>query len=193
MGGSRDIRYVRAKGETAMGINNVEVSELKKFAEEAEVNPELAKKSKQVEGEWVFDENKPQFRATLAFKEGERIVESDFAPFMGGHGLAPDAVQYCLYGLAACFAGTFVNLAAMERVDLKSLKISVRNQMDLTRTLGLSKNPIVQGVEVVLKVKTDAPREKVEELEALARERCPGVYCLTEPISLKSIIEQEGP
>lgn len=156
-----------------MGINNVEVSELKKFADEAKANPELAKKSKLVEGEWVFDENKPQFRATLAFKKGELIVESDFAPFMGGHGLAPDAVQYCLYGMAACFAGTFVNLAAMEGIQLTSVRISVKNQMDLTRTLGLSENPIVQGVEVVLKVKTDAPKEKVEELEALARERSP--------------------
>lgn len=144
----------------------------------------MPKKTKRVDGEWVFEEGQPQFKAALAYKEGERVIESDFAPFMGGMGLAPDPVQYCLYGLAACFAATFVSLAAMEGIVLQRLKIAVENKLDLTRTLGLSSNPIVEGVEVTLIVESEAPRERLESIEALARDRCPGVYCLVNPIQL---------
>ncbi|OIP87631.1 MAG: hypothetical protein AUK24_09155 [Syntrophaceae bacterium CG2_30_49_12] len=167
-----------------MGLNNINTDAAEKFMEEAKNDPQIAKKSKRVEGEWVFEEGEPQFKATLTFKEGEQVVKSDFAPFMGGRGLAPDPIQYCLYGLAACYAGTIASLATMEGIPLRGLKIAVENKVDLTRTLGLSSNPIVEGVEVTITLASDAPRERLEEIEALARDRCPGVYCLTNPIQL---------
>lgn len=167
-----------------MGLNNINTEAAGTFMEEAKNHPEVAKKSKRVEGEWVFEEGKPQFKAVLAYKEGERVLESDFAPFMGGKGLAPDPIQYCLYGMAACFAGTFVSLATMEGVALRRLKIVVKNKVDLTRTFGLSSNPVVEGVELTLEVESDATREKLKEIESLAKERCPGVYCLVNPIPL---------
>jgi uncharacterized OsmC-like protein len=167
-----------------MGLNNINTGAAGKFMEEARKDPQVAKKSKRVEGEWVFEEGKPQFKATMAFKEGERVLESDFAPFMGGKGLAPDPIQYCLYGMAACYIGTFVSLATMEGIALQGVKILVENKMDLTRSLGLSSNPIVEGVEVTLTVAADVPREKLEQIEVLAKDRCPGVYCLLNPIQL---------
>ncbi len=167
-----------------MGLNNINTIAAGKFMEEAQNNPQIAKKSKRVEGEWVFEEEKPQFKATLAYKEGERVVESDFAPFMGGNGLAPDPIQYCLYGMAACYAGTFVSLATMEGIAIRKLQVVVENKVNLTRTFGLSDNPIVEGVELTMDVESDASREKLEEIESLAKERCPGVYCLVNPIPL---------
>ncbi len=174
-----------------MGLNNINTGAAQKFMEEARNDPQVAKKSKRVEGEWVFEEGEPQFKATLAFKEGEQVIESDFAPFLGGRGLAPDPIQYCLYGMAACYAGTFVSLATMEGIALRGLKIAVENKLDLTRTLGLSSNPIVEGVEMTLTVTSDVPREKLEQIEALARDRCPGVYCLINPIQLTTHLVTE--
>ncbi len=174
-----------------MGLNNMNTDAAGKFMEEAKRDPQVAQKSKRVEGEWVFEEGKPQFKATLAFKEGERVLESDFAPFMGGRGLAPDAIQYCLYGMAACYAGTFMSLATMEGIALRGLKIAVENKVDLTRTLGLSSNPIVEGVEVTLTVGSEVQREKLEQVEALARDRCPGIYCLINPIQLTTHLVTE--
>ncbi len=167
-----------------MGLNNINTVAAGKFLEEAKNDPRVARKSKRVEGEWVFEEGKSQFKATLAFKEGERVIESDFAPFMGGMGLAPDPIQYCLYGMAACFAGTFVSLATMEGIALRKLRIAVENKVDMTRTLGLSNNPVVEGVELTLEIESDAPLEKLEKLVSLAKERCPGIYCLINPIPL---------
>ena len=167
-----------------MGLNNINTQAVGNFMEEAEKDPQITKKSKQVEGEWIFEEGKPQFKATLTFKEGEQVVESDLAPFMGGMGLAPDPIQYCLYGMAACYAGTFVALATMEGIALRKLTVAVENKVDLSRTFGLSENPIVESVNLTLEVESDVSREKLEKIEALAKDRCPGVYCLVNPIPL---------
>jgi uncharacterized OsmC-like protein len=175
-----------------MGLNNINTDATGKFLEEVKSDPQVAKKTKRVEGEWVFEEGKPQFRATLAFKEGEKVVDSDFAPFMGGRSLAPDPIQYCLYGMAACYAATFVSLATMEGIGFRGLKIAVENKVDLTRTLGLSSNPIVEEIELTLTVSSNANREKLEQIGVLAKDRCPGVYCLTNPIRLKTNLVTEN-
>ncbi len=175
-----------------MGLNNINTEAAAAFFEQARQDPGVARKTKRVEGEWQFTQDRPQFKATLAFKEGECILESDFAPFMGGRGLAPDPVQYCLYGLAACYAATFASVATTEGVRLLSLKVAVENNMNLTRTLGLSSEPIVEGVEVTLTVDAEGSREKLEEIERLARDRCPGVWCLVNPIPLTTRIEVRG-
>ncbi len=49
---------------------------------------------------------------------------------------------------------------------------------------------VVEGVEVTLTVAADVPREK---LEVLAKDRCPGVYCLINPIQLTTnLITEDG-
>ncbi len=167
-----------------MKFNNVNVEALKIFHDRVEADPSLGQIGKRVEGEWVFDEGRPQFRATLPHPAGELVVEGDFAPPMGGLGLAPDPLQYCLYGTAFCYSGTFVQLAAEQGIALKKVRIAVENKVDMTKALGLSDNPIVKEVRITLSVESDAPKEKLEALKLLARERCPGVYCLTNPIPL---------
>ena len=109
---------------------------------------------------------------------------------MGGGGLAPDPIQYCLYGLAACFAGTYASLAAADGVALTSLKVIAENQVDLTRPMGLGDKPVVDWVSLTVVAESDASDAKLKELEVLARERCPGVYCLTKPIPLETRVER---
>lgn len=167
-----------------MSRNNVNTEAVLAFASDVQRDPAVAKKRKRVQGEWVLEEGQPQFRARLEYPEGADLVEADGAPFMGGGGRKPDPIQYCLYGLASCFAGTFAALAAMEGIALKKLVVAAENRLDLSRTLGLSENPIVEGVEITVTVSADAPPEKLEQIERLARERCPGIYCIVNPIPL---------
>ncbi len=174
-----------------MSLNNFNMEAAAKFLEEVKQNPEAAQKRKRVEGQWIFDEGRPQFQAKLEFKEGAQVLEADFAPFMGGRGKRPDPIQYCLFGMASCYAGTFMAIASMEGVKLEKLSISVENSVDLSKTLGLSENPIVEGVGVTFRIRSNAPKAKIEAIEKLARERCPGVYCLTNPIKLETRIEIE--
>ena len=169
-----------------MVTNNINLEALGKYFEEVKKDPSQAKKTKRVDGEWVLEQGRPQFKAELNFEQGSEIIQSDFAPFMGGWGSRPDPIQYCLYGLASCFAGTFAAIASQEGVVLKKFKVSVENKIDLSRTLGLSENPIVEEMILTSVIESDASKDKIAEIMDLAVQRCPGVYCLTKPIPLKT-------
>jgi len=103
-------------------------------------------KSKKVECSWEFNDGKSQMTSTLVHAKGQTTVYSDLAPFMGGSGLAPDPIQYCLFGLATCFAGTFMSTATMMGIEIKTLKVSAENSMDFSKSIGLTNNPITEKV-----------------------------------------------
>jgi len=167
-------------------MNHMNLEGLKIFIDEVKQNLSKAKKTKKVECLWNFDEGKPQIESKIHHPRGETTVRSDFAPFMGGEGLAPDPIQYCLFGLAACFAGTFMSMATMMGIKVQELRVSAENFTDLSKTLGLTNNPIVEKVKIITTVKSDAKEEQLKELQKMAHERCPGVYCLVNPIPLET-------
>jgi len=111
-------------------------------------------------------------------------MEADQPTFLGGSGSNPGPMHYCLYGSASCYAATYATLAAMENVKIRKLKILAESHVDFSGVLGLSDNPIIEGAKFTLEVDSDSSKEKLKELEKLASERCPAVYCLTNPIKL---------
>ncbi len=167
-------------------MNHINLEGLKIFVEEVKKDLSKAKKSKRVECSWNFDEGKPQIETKTQHPRGETILQADFAPFMGGEGLAPDPIQYCLFGLAACLSGTFMSIATIMGIKIQELKVSAENLVDLSKTLGLTNNPIIEKVKVTATVKSDAKEEQLKEIEKLANERCPGVYCLVNTIPLET-------
>ncbi|MBI2233250.1 MAG: OsmC family protein [Candidatus Aenigmarchaeota archaeon] len=165
--------------EDDMKLNNVDMNKAGAFLEEVKADRNKAIKIKRVEGEWNF--SGVQFAATLEHATGKTIVEADGPPIMGGSGLKPDPVQYCLFGLAACFAQTFASIAAEKGIELKRLKVSAENKVNLSRSLGIGDEPIVENVKLFV---TASGSGDLKEVEQLAKDRCPGVYCLTNPIKL---------
>lgn len=166
-----------------MKLNNINLDKAKDFVEEVKKGKGKALKVKRVEGTWNLEDGKAQFTSTLEHANGTTVVEADGPPFMGGSGIKPDPVQYCLFGLAACFAQTFASIAAEKGIELTKLKVSAENKVNLSRALGLGNEPIVERVKLLVEV-SDVDKDKLKEIEQLAEERCPGVYCLTNPIKL---------
>src|SRR3989344_4760096 len=107
-----------------MKLNNVDIEKAGAFIEEVKQDKSKALKIKRVEGTWNLKEGKVQFTSTLEHAQGSTITEADGPPFLGGSGLKPDPVQYCLFGLAACYAQTFASIAAAKGVELKQLKVA---------------------------------------------------------------------
>lgn len=169
-----------------MNMNNVNLNNIKNFKESVIKNLAEAQKSKKVISEWNFQKGVPQVKAVLEYKNGTQEVFADAPFFSGGNGLAPDPLQYCLFGLCACFAGTFTAIATENNIELTALKISAENKLDLSKAIGISNNPIVKEVNLSIEVSTNTPTEILQKVVDLAIERCPGVYCLTHPIPLKT-------
>lgn len=167
-----------------MKINNVDMGKTNVFVEEVKTDKNKAIKVKRVEGNWNLEEGRVQFTSTLEHSNGATVVEADGPAFMGGSGLKPDPVQYCLFGLAACFAQTFASVAAEKGIKLKQLKVAAENKVNLSRALGLSNEPIVE--KAILEVHASGEKgENLNEIKKLAEQRCPGVYCLTNAIKLE--------
>ena len=53
----------------------------------------------------------------------------------------------------------------------------------------LSTCRVMEEIRITLQVDSDAPREKLEETERLAFERCPAVFALTEQVKLNTLLE----
>jgi len=167
-------------------MNNVNAKQMETFVAELERDPAVGKKHKVVVGDWSFSERTPQFRASLESPQGKTTVAAELPPFAGGWGTSPDPIQYCLYGLAACFAVTFAATATSQGIALKKLRVTAENWMDLRKQMGLSKDPIIDHVQFTVDAEADVPRERLEELLHLTEERCPGTECITRSIPLKT-------
>ena len=170
-------------------MNNVNVSAMLAFVESAKKDAAQARKTKKVAGIWEFGEGKPQFSASVEFANGKATLVADSPPFLGGHGQAPDPLQYCLFGLAACYASTFTAIATEKGLTLSKLAVTAENQLNLSKTIGLSNEPIVEEVRLVLSVSGKASRQQLEEINREAGERCPGAYCLRNPIRLVAVVQ----
>jgi len=172
-------------------VNHVNLDEMKKTIETARANLEEAKKTATIEGEWLPQTTTgSQFSAKIKTENGEFTLSSDEPTFLGGGGSTINPIQYCVYGACSCYAATFAKWAAFEGAVLKSLKIKATANLDLSRSFGLTQNPILKDMTFELFVETDADKEKLAKIEKIAYERCPAVYCLTNNIALKTKINK---
>lgn len=164
-------------------INRVNIDNFTVTIEKARQDQAAGKKTVQVEGEWrLHSDTGPQFEAKLRAERGEFTLQSDEPSFLGGGGSAPNPVQYCIYGAISCYAATFAKWAAMEGVVLKSLRVKAVAEMDMTRSFGISQNPVIESLRWEVTISTDADDEKIGYIKKIAEERCPAYFCLANPI-----------
>lgn len=106
-------------------INHVNLNILKKTIETFSSGPEKAVKEFSVEGELGFRRGGPQFRANAPFENGTTLLEMDNLTPMGDGGKAPNPLQCCLFGLASCFASTYMMVATQKGVAIEKLSVKV--------------------------------------------------------------------
>ncbi len=172
------------------GSSDVNLETVGAFVGEVQKDRSKAIKAKKVTGSWNLEQGKVQFSAVLEHAAGSTVVEADAPPFLGGAGQKPDPVQYCLYGLAACFAQTFASIAAEKGVRLTKLQVSVENKINLSAALGIGNEPPTEMIKITVNASA-TDNSKLAEIEELSRKRCPGVYCLTHPIRLETELKTE--
>ncbi len=170
-------------------LNNVNVGMLEQVITEAEIDKSKVKRSQKIEGEWLLDEGGPQFRAEVSFEGGKIVMESDQPKNLGGGGTRPGPLHYCFFGLVSCYTATFAVMASQMGIRLRKLTAKLDGDLNFSRVFGLSREPVMEEIRIVLQVESDATREKLEEAEKLAYERCPAIFALTERVKLKTSLE----
>lgn len=173
-------------------MHNVNVEAVEATAAKAETDPAAVVNAIKFTGEFQTAEGAPQFRGTIPFPGGEVDFEADFPPPMGGTGSAPNPLAYCFWGGLACYAMTFAQEAAREGVELRALRARVETDVDLSRALGVSDSPPVESIKWYLEVDADAPADRLDAIKRFADERCPGAYCIKNPIDLQTELAATG-
>ena len=170
-------------------LNNVNVGTLEQIVKEAQTDKSKVKRLQRIEGEWLLKEGGPQFRAEVSFEGGKVVMESDQPKNLGGGGTRPGPLHYCFFGLVSCYTATFAAVASQMGIELRKVTARLEGNLNFSRVFGLSKEPVMEEIRITLFVESDAPREKLEEIEKLAYERCPAVFALTEKVKLNTSLE----
>jgi hypothetical protein len=87
---------------------------------------------------------------------------------------------------------TYAQEAARRGVELRALRARVEATVDLGRALGVRDRPPVERIDRRLEVDADASEATLEELRRAADERCPGAYCIRNPIDLHTTVVGVG-
>ena len=90
-------------------------------------DPQEAKFTAKIEGDWLFEEGGPQFRSTVKVKDGTYSMEASH-PNFAGPGIRPGPMAFGLFWFAACYSSTFVTEAALRNIRLTCRKNQSRGR-----------------------------------------------------------------
>lgn len=164
-------------------VNGINVDEMVGTIEAVRQQPELAKLQFRATDEWI---NGTHNRTTInelygageeQRRENSFVIDKDEPPFLMGKNIAANPVEYILASLAGCLTTTLVLFAAAEGVKLDEVTSKFEGDASLLGFLGLDENTRMgcDEIRVTFDIKSDAPREKIQELVELAQARS-GVF-----------------
>lgn len=112
------------------------------------------------------------------------ICDNDEPPLLCGENRGPNPVEYLLTGLSGCMTTTLVYNAALMGIELKSVESELEGDIDLRGLFNLDGdvNPGYRNIRVIFRIESDAPREKLEELVAIAHRFSPVCDSVTRPV-----------
>jgi uncharacterized OsmC-like protein len=105
--------------------------------------------------------------------EKETVLDADHPMVLVGRDNAPLPVEFLLHALAACVTAGIGNIAAARGITLYEVESTVEGDLDIQGLIGLSDSVRngYQNIRLNVRIKGDAPAEKLERVVAQARNR----------------------
>jgi uncharacterized OsmC-like protein len=152
----------------AMTVNGVDVDKLKALIDAVKADPVKGQIEFRTETSWLNG-------AHSKTKIRDFSLEADEPQGLLGSDKAPNAVELVLASIGSCLTVGFAYNAAAMGIDIRSLDIDIKGNLDLRGFLGLSDTirPGYQKITATCRVDCDAPREKLEELCNYVRRTSP--------------------
>jgi putative redox protein len=121
-----------------------------------------------------------------ARKSGHKFIISE-PVHVGGQNCAPTPLEFLLSGAVGCYAAVFAFYAAKLGVAYDSFEAVARTDFDVRgHMIADAPTSAFQKVTISISVVSDAPVEKLAEVEHLAFEGCPGISTLREPVPVET-------
>src|ERR1700736_839344 len=119
-------------------------------------------------------------------KSGYKFIISE-PVHVGGQSCAPTPLEFLLAGAVGCYAAVFAFYAAKLGVSYERFEAVARTHFDVRcHMIADAPNSGFQKVTISISVVSDAPEEKLKEVERLSYEGCPGISTLREPVPVET-------
>jgi putative redox protein len=106
---------------------------------------------------------------------------------VGGQNVAPSPLEFLLAGAVGCYAAVFAFYAAKLDVPYERFEAVARTAMDVRGHMMPDAPPSgFQKVTIDISVVSDAPAEKLAEIERLSLAGCPGINTLRQPVPVET-------
>ncbi len=184
--------------QTQTIVNGVNVDQLVGTINAIKDNPDLARFKFRAETGWISGgHSRTQIQSfygagTEDTSRGKPFVlEGDEPPVLLGQNAGPNAVEAVLHALASCLSVGFIYNAAAQGIKVDSLEFKLEGDLDLHAFLGLSDKvrPGYQGIRLTYRVKSDAPREKIEALCDYVQKTSPVLDIIHNPVPVTIELE----
>ena len=126
-------------------------------------------------------------------KSGHKFIISE-PVHVGGQNVAPTPLEFLLSGAVGCYAAVFAFYAAKMGVDYESFEATARADFDVRGHMIAGAPPSsFKSVTIDMRIVSDAPAEKLREIERLALAGCPGIATLRNPVAVASNLSLARP
>lgn len=179
-------------------INGVNVTKLSGLVDAIREKPGLARFQLRATNQWIGG---MQNKATVkdfygAGKEDDTrrqpfVYKEDEPPVLLGNNEGASPVEYVLVALSGCLTSSLIAHAAARGVRLDSVESKLEGDVDLRGFLGMAAEVRrgFENIRVTFRIKSDAPREKLQELVELAQKRSPVFDIVTNPTAVTVTLE----
>jgi uncharacterized OsmC-like protein len=140
-------------------VNGVDVDNLKALIETVKADPSKGQVEFRTETSWVNGaHSKTKIRGFA--------IEADEPQGLLGSDRAPNAAELVLASLGSCLAVGFAYNAAAMGINIRSLDINIKGNLDRRGFLGISDHirPGYQKITATCRIDSDVPRKRLEEL-----------------------------
>jgi len=184
--------------QTTTLVNGLNVDQLVATVNAIQQNPALAHFQFRAQNEWIgggHTRTSIQGFYGAGNEDSSRsrpfILEGDEPPLLLGSNAGPNAVEAVLHALASCLAVGFIYNAAAQGITVESLSFDLEGDLDLRAFLGLSQDvrPGSEEIRLTYRVKSDASREKIEELCAYVQKTSPVLDIIRNPVPVTVTLE----
>src|SRR6185312_4830537 len=128
-----------------------------------------------------------------ARNSGQSFIISE-PKHVGGIADAPTPLEYLLSGAVGCYAAVFAFYAAKLGVNYESFEAVARTSFDVRGHMMPDAPPSgFRQVTIAITVQSDAPADKLREVERLARQGCPGIATLRDPVAVETALTVVAP
>jgi len=179
-------------------VNGVEVNRLFETIDAIKQEPGIAKFAFRAANRWIEGTHN---RATIkdfygagqedASRTNPMVFDADEPPVLLGQNRGANSVEYLLVALSGCVTTSLIINAAANGVKLEAVESRLEGDLDIRGMLKLDPGVAVgyQQIRFTFKIKSDAPRDKLEELVRLAYEGSPVYNTVSRGVPVKVALE----